>query len=88
MGGFFGLLDERRGSRHHGYVGGRELRHALGVSLELGGILLIAGCDRSEDVEDRNAAAETGSSAARSGPASLDRAPATTSIDQCDPRAR
>lgn len=63
-------------------MGGCKLRRALGFSLALGSILLLEGCDRSADVEDLNAAPETGSSAAGSGPASLDRAlrqPASTS---------
>lgn len=56
-------------------MGGRKLRRALIASLAMGGALLLPGCDRSADVEDRDATAETGSSAARSEPASLDRAP-------------
>ena len=48
----------------------------------MGGTLLLTGCDRSADVEDRSAAARTDAAAAPSAPASLDRSlqqPASTS---------
>lgn len=56
-------------------MGGRELRRALGFSLALGSILLLAGCDHPADVDNGNEAVETCFSSARSGPASPDGAP-------------
>lgn len=41
----------------------------------MAGALLLTGCDRSADVEDRDAATRSGSPAATSAPASLDRTP-------------